>query len=679
MDKILNFMRKYDVYILVILGLLLYFPALFFEFISDDNTLLLQNQYLNGRVDVNFFDFFVPKFVREDIYIPFTFIIFWLIIKIFGISSFALHFVNVMFYVLSSIALYSLLKKIINNNSISFFAVILYIIHPCHIENTAWISSMGYNIASLFFFLSFISFILAFDTKKNLNYVYSVIFYILAILSQPIAVILPAILILWVYCFRKEKLKESIVPILSYLPFLFIYLYLFHKTTSNTDRFREQINCNILDKCNILGFDIFNSFIPINLSPIQSIPNLFFIVPLFVFILLFIYFRKNKVFLFIGIFEIISILPYSNIFFYTKFPLAVRYLIFSSISSCIFISYLSFYLLEKFKEKNIKYISFIFFLALYFFFFIFYLTVYKNNDTLWAYSYKININNNDISAVYSKIYYSKSLIEKGKYDEALIVLNKIPENDSNFYCMGMKIVLLMNINRIDEALELSNKMQKMFPNEFKTYLYLFDINMLLKNYDEAFKYINIAEEKCRLANLYKNNNLLILIAKKIKLDYTLAKPDDFIESLKIISNNFVLLQDNGEFSTILEKRDYKSREEICLNCLKKYNNHYSQSLIFLLSCLYMRETYKNDASEVMKLLLNDIDKAREFVNKGDTNSAEKLYLSVISKNKYMYQAYYNLGLLYLQMNKRESAKDVFNKMLEINPNDEQIKKIYNSL
>ena len=93
----------------------------------------------------------------------------------------------------------------------------------------------------------------------------------------------------------------------------------------------------------------------------------------------------------------------------------------------------------------------------------------------------------------------------------------------------------------------------------------------------------------------------------------------------------------------------------------------------------MRETYKNDASEVMKLLLNDIDKAREFVNKGDTNSAEKLYLSVISKNKYMYQAYYNLGILYLQTNRKEEAKDIFSKMLNINPNDEQVIKLLNGL
>ena len=675
MNKIMEFVKKYNILILVILGFLVYFPSLFYDFVYDDNSLLLSNQYINGRVSVDFFDFFVPKLVMDAIYTPLTFIIYWSIIKIFGISSFIFHFVNIIFYVLSSIVIYFLLKRIVNNDLISFFAVILYIIHPCHIENTAWISGMGYNISVLFFFLSFLFFILAFDENKKLNYIYSILFYILAILSQPIAVTLPAILFLWVYCFRKERLNASIIYIFSYLPFLFIYLFLYRQTILTNGRF-ISIKYNILEKFSILGFDIFNSFIPINLCIIKSFPNLFFIIPLFIFIFFCVYLRNNRTFLFFIGFFIISILPYSNLFFSIEIAVSDRYLILSSISSCVLISYLSFYISEKFNEqKLIKNLSLLFFILLYLISFIIYLPIWKNDKNLWSYAYNINPNNINIDRAYSKV-----LIENKKYDEALVVIDKMIENNpACFDAYGMKIVILMNTNKINEALELSCKMQKMFPNEFKTYLYLFDIYMLMKNYDGALESLNLAEKKCKSNNLYKNNDLYVLATKKIKLDVILADSNGFIESLKIISNNFTLLKDNGAFSKILEKRDYKSREEICLNCLKRYNNRYSQSLIFLLSCLYIEEMYKDDASETMKSLLKDMDKAQEFTNKGDNNSAEKIYLSVISKNKYMYQAYYNLGILYLQTNKRENAKDMFRKILNINPNDEQIKKIYNSL
>ena len=203
MNKFLEYIKKYDVLILLIFGLLIYYPSLFYDVLSyDDLPYIVNNEYLNGRVSVNFSDFFVPNLICKDIYTPLSFIIYWLIIHIFGINAFVFHFVNVLFYILSSVVLFYLLKKIINNYSIVFFATVLYILHPCHVECVAWISAMGYNIASLFFFLSFLYFMSAVDENKKLNYIYSVVFYIFAILGQPVAVTLPAILVLWLYCFR---------------------------------------------------------------------------------------------------------------------------------------------------------------------------------------------------------------------------------------------------------------------------------------------------------------------------------------------------------------------------------------------------------------------------------------------------------------------------------------------
>ena len=676
MNKIFEYIKKYDVLILVILGIILYFPSLSYDILSyDDIPYIIQNEYLNGSLSINFHQFFIPNFVMSSIYTPLTFLVYWSIIKIFGISSFAFHFVNVLFYVLSSVVLFYLLKKIINNYSIVFFATVLYILHPCHIECTSWISAMGYNIAGLFFFLSFLYFILGFDENKSLNYIYSIIFYIFAILSQPIAVTLPAILVLWVYCFRRERLKESVKYICAYIPFLFIYLYLYRQTILLNNRF-ITVNYDLFKKFSFCGFDIFNSFLPLNLCIIKPDISLFFILFFILFLIFFVCFIKDKIFFFFVCFGIISIFPYSNIFFPIAIPVADRYLLLFSVSSCVLISYFSFYLLEKFKEKNIiKYLSFFFFIVLYLFSFLFYLPIWQNDRTFFAYSYRINPDNIGVIRAYCKV-----LVENNEYDESLIIIDKMLEKDSTFFdAYGMKVVILMNKNKIPEALELCRKMESMFPDEFKTNLYLFDIYMTLKDYDKALNAFNIAKDKCIKSNLYKDNNIYIFATKEIKLDYILAKSDEFIDSLKIISNNFNLLGDRGEFSKILDKKDYKTREEICLNCLKKYNNRYSQSLIFLLNCLYMQENYKENASTVMKSILNEMDKAQEYMDKKDNFSAEKIYLDIISKNKYMYEAYYNLAIIYLQINRKDKAKEIFEKMLEINPNDETSRELLHGL
>ena len=682
MNKIDEYIKKYDIVILIILGFLFYLPALFYGFVYDDVGFLLQNQYLNGSIQVHFFDFFKPNYIMKFIYNPLTFIVQWLIIKFFGSNSFSFHFINIVFYILSYIALFYLLKKILNNNYyIAFFSVILYILHPCHIECVAWIGAMGYNIASIFFFLSFLYFIIAFDENKKLNYIYSIVFYILAILSQPIAVTLPAILFLWIFCFRWNKFKESIIFIVSYLPFLFVYLFLYYQTILKTSRFEENLNYILLDKLSIWGFNLFNSFIPINLCPMQSLPKHLFIITLLVLFILVYIFRKNIYFIFFCCFGIICFLPYSNIFFNINIPVADRYLLLSSISSSVFISYLSIYFFEKFKNKYlIKYLSFFFFIILYLFSFSIYLPVWKDDRTLWRYAYNVNSDNLYIVAKYSLYLY-----DDGQYDTALVVLNNVIQKpqkkslswvyDAEYTIYKLKSKILMKKGMLDESLNVALKLKELKPKYYETYFYLFDVYMGKKDYDEAIKVFKIADEICKKDNLYKKSDIFLSFNnKKIILDFILSRPDEFIDSFKIISNDFKLLGDNGEFSKILEKKDYKNREEICLNYLRKYNTEYSRYVINLLVALYMQNVYKEKASHIMRSLLDDMDKAEDFIKKGDNKSVEEIYLSIISKNEYMYVAYKNLGVLYLQTNRQDKAKDIFMKMLKINPNDNEIRR-----
>ena len=675
MNKIVENIKKYDILILVIIGILLYFPSLFYDILSyDDMPFIIKNEYLNGLKHISFYQFFIPNYIVESIYTPFTFIIYWLILKIFGTNAFAFHFVNIFFYLSSSIVLFYLLKKIINNYFVVFFAVILYILHPCHIESTVWISAMGYNIATLFFLLSFLFFISAFDKNKKLYYVYSIISYILSILSQPISVTLPAILFLWVFCFRKERFKESIKYICAYIPFLFVYLYLYSQTILKTFRFNLK-DFSILEKFSISGFYLFNSFIPINLCPIQPIPNLCFIISLLIFLLFVYLFRKNNIFIFFVCLGLITIFPYLNILFSMEIPIADRYLNLSSVSSCVLISYFSFYIFDKFKEKKIiKYIAFIFFVLLFLCSFLFYIPIWKNDKILWIYSYNVNPNNIIVSDSFGKL-----LIKEKKYDEAIILSEKMIKENPLFYeGYELKIKALILENKWKEALNFSLKVKDTFSRNFYTYLYLFDIYISLQDYEEAEKNLNIAEDVCKKYWGLKHEKVDFFSYRKLTLDYVFSKPDEFIENLKIISNNFKLLSDD-DFLEILNKHDYNSREEICLNYLKKYNNDYSRYVIMLLNCLCMRDNYKDNTPKEMKIILNNMIKSQEFINKKDYDSAEKIYLDIISKNKYMYEAYYNLGFLYLQTNRQNKAKEIFEKMLKINPNDEQIKQLLNNL
>ena len=676
MNSISNFIKKNQILLLIILGILLYFSTFYYYFVYDDFNLILNNKYLTGKGHIHFCDFFKPSFIIEAIYTPLTFIVYWLIIKIFGISSFALHFVNVVVYILSSLILYYLLKKIINDDLICFFAIVLYILHPCHIENTAWISAMGYNIASLFFFLSFLYFIIAFDENKKLNYIYSVVFYILAILSQPIAVTLPAILFLWVYCFRKERLKESLISIVFYMPFLFIYLFLYHQTVLKTYRF-DIAKISLFDRFNILGFDIFNSFIPIHLCPIQPIPSFFFIIFFVIFFILFYFFRNNKILLFFFIFGIISILPYSNIFFTIAIPLADRYLLLFSISSCVFISIFSFWLFKKSEDKKtLKYSSFFFFVILYLFSFFSYVQVFKNPNFFWDYAYRTNPN-------YLITYnYALNLMSNGRVLEALELCEKSIDKSSNenisenYRYYELKIKCLINLNKIDEAVKVLELCIKKNPEYYKWYFYLFNIYFDIANFDGLENVINEINKFDK--SKFLRNDEEIFEQLKMIFYYVNADNDKFIESFSIITNEFYTFP--KYFKDSIKLSDYELMQRSCLKYINEFPNSIQRkNVMLLLNSLYVKKHYKGQAKTKIRYFIKQMNVANKFLFEKDFLQAEHLYSEIINSDKYMFEAYFKLGEIYIKTNRFDKARNVYEKLLSITPSDKKIQEFLISL
>ena len=668
MSKFFEFIKKYDIYIILTLVLLLYFPVFFYEFLNYDDTIyILNNQYINGKFPISFIDFFKPNFITNAIYTPFTFIIFWLVIKLFSISSFAFHFVNVLFYSLSCIALLFLLKKIIKNDTVSFLATVLYVIHPCHVEHVVWISSLGYNISLLFFFLSFIYFISAFDENKKLNYIYSLLFYVVAILSQPIAVTLPAILFIWCYCFRKDKFKEFI----KYFSLIFlisiIYLLLFKCIViSSSERF--SVSYSFLEKIQILGRYLVNSFLPFQPMPVYPLPSIYFLIPVIVCLIVCILIKKDNLFYFWVLWFVISILPYSSVFFNIAIAVTDRYLILPSVVSCVGLSYFSIFIFNKFKNSNLLRSLFpIFFIIFYLIVSILYMPIWKNSKSFWTYAYNLNSK----SVFTADGYCQNILIPSGKYYDSLILADKIIKSDPKYWKgYDVKINSLMKLGNYNEALETCFLYNSINQNDYYIYLhYMFDIYLLAMNdYDNAEKSIFTAEKLYKKYNLYRGDETKKILEKKIILAYYKVEPNKIIDELKNISDKNISKLVNN-----IVNLKYEDKENLCLQYLKNSEGKYNYDIIMFLSSLYMENKYGKNAFDEMKKISVDMATATSMVKSNKLDEAEKIYLSVINRNKYILNAYLSLGYIYLRINDREKALNILNRAFDINPYDEKVK------
>ena len=66
-------------------------------------------------------------------------------------------------------------------------------------------------------------------------------------------------------------------------------------------------------------------------------------------------------------------------------------------------------------------------------------------------------------------------------------------------------------------------------------------------------------------------------------------------------------------------------------------------------------------------------RATSMVKSNKLDEAEKIYLFVIDRNKYIGNAYLSLGHIYLRTNKSDKALNILNRALKINPYDEKAK------
>lgn len=102
---------------------------------------------------------------------------------------------------------------------------------------------------------------------------------------------------------------------------------------------------------------------------------------------------------------------------------------------------------------------------------------------------------------------------------------------------------------------------------------------------------------------------------------------------------------------------------------------------------YIKENEIEKASEMLKgYTKNHMDAPlSHFIlgnityENGDLVEAKNQYELAIQQNSQLHEAYYNLALVYLELNKADEAKKLIKKAIELNPSEESYQKLYKEL
>ncbi len=209
-----------------VVTLLVYIPALANGFVSlDDWDYVVQNPFIR-RIDLSFFR---SVFTETHVYNwhPLTMISYAVDYSLWGLDPFWYHLENVIFHtantLLAGLLGARLAKSYLGNRgreagplNLFFTALVTALffgLHPVHVESVAWISERKDVLFTFFFLLSLLSYISYTTAKKTqgLYYAASLFFFGLSVMSKPMAVTLPLILIIIDYC----PLERGVAPVRS--------------------------------------------------------------------------------------------------------------------------------------------------------------------------------------------------------------------------------------------------------------------------------------------------------------------------------------------------------------------------------------------------------------------------------------------------------------------------------
>lgn len=211
-----------------LLTFIVYLPSLGNGFVNwDDPTYVLENAYIRS-LGPEFFKFAFTSFYFSNWH-PLTLISYAFDYALWKDGPFGYHLVSNVFHSLNTGFVFLTALTIAGRTkasaftavAASFIAAMLFGIHPQRVESVAWISERKDVLCAFFFLLSLLAYMkYSASVRKVLWYSLSLVFFILALMSKPMAVTLPVVLLIIDFYPLERLRREMKMAVLEKTPFL---------------------------------------------------------------------------------------------------------------------------------------------------------------------------------------------------------------------------------------------------------------------------------------------------------------------------------------------------------------------------------------------------------------------------------------------------------------------------
>ncbi|MFP6581780.1 MAG: tetratricopeptide repeat protein [Candidatus Hydrogenedentota bacterium] len=186
----------YAFFLLIVLTIIVFGQTASFDFVEiDDQVYLLENPQFNGGLTLENikWSFTTGYFLNWH---PVTWLSYFLDNTVYGMDARGYHISNLIIHLLASLLLYWALFKMTACSAESLIVAVLFACHPQHVQSVAWVAERKDVLSGFFMALTLLLYHRYTVTKKLSAYLLVLLVYALGLMSKPMLVTLPFVLLL---------------------------------------------------------------------------------------------------------------------------------------------------------------------------------------------------------------------------------------------------------------------------------------------------------------------------------------------------------------------------------------------------------------------------------------------------------------------------------------------------
>ena len=186
-------------FVLIVATVVVFWKVRSHEFISfDDNEYVTNNPHVKSGLTLSGA---IWAFVamHSNNWHPLTWLSHMLDCELYGLNPGGHHLTNLLFHIANTLLLFLVLKRMTGALWRSSFVAVLFALHPLHVESVAWIAERKDVLSTFFWMLTMWAYVRYAKRARIDRYLLVILFFVLGLLSKPMLVTLPFVLLLLDY------------------------------------------------------------------------------------------------------------------------------------------------------------------------------------------------------------------------------------------------------------------------------------------------------------------------------------------------------------------------------------------------------------------------------------------------------------------------------------------------